>query len=100
MGKLLWKILQISHVSVLRNVERYLIRWVMRKYKRFQRHKHRARDWLGRVRKREPGLFVHWRLDLDHRLDNGSCMSGDVQYILRAALGEDPDADLPQHLCA
>lgn len=48
----------------LRNIERYLIRWVMRKYKRFQGHKHRAKNWLGRVRKREPGLFVHWRLGL------------------------------------
>jgi len=41
----------------LRNIERYLIRWVMRKYKRFQGHKQRAKKWLGRVRKREPGLF-------------------------------------------
>lgn len=48
----------------LRNIEGYLIRWVMRKYKRFQGHKQRAKKWLGRVRKREPRLFVHWRLGL------------------------------------
>lgn len=48
----------------LRNLERFLIRWVMRKYKRYQGHKRRAKQWLGRVRKREPGLFVHWRLGL------------------------------------
>ena len=48
----------------LRNIERFLIRWVMRKYKRFQRHKQRAKKWLGSVRKREPNLFVHWRLGL------------------------------------
>jgi len=48
----------------LRNIEGYLIRWVMRKYKRFQGHKQRARKWLGCVRKREPRLFVHWRLGL------------------------------------
>lgn len=48
----------------LRNIERYLIRWVMRKYKRYRGHKHRARNWLGRVRKGEPKLFVHWRLGL------------------------------------
>ncbi len=48
----------------LRNIERYLIRWVMRKYKRFQGHKQRAKKWLGSVRKREPKLFVHWRLGL------------------------------------
>ncbi len=48
----------------LRNMERFLIRWVMRKYKRFQGHKTRAKHWLGRVRTREPKLFVHWRLGL------------------------------------
>ena len=48
----------------LRNMERFLVRWVMRKYKRLQGHKQRATSWLGRVRKREPKLFVHWRLGL------------------------------------
>jgi RNA-directed DNA polymerase len=48
----------------LRNIERFLIRWVMRKYKRYRGHKRRAQEWLGRVRKREPKLFVHWRLGL------------------------------------
>jgi RNA-directed DNA polymerase len=48
----------------LRNIERFLTRWVMRKYKRFQGHKRRATYWLGSVRKREPNLFVHWRLGL------------------------------------
>lgn len=49
---------------ILRNIERFLARWVMRKYKRYQHHKQRARFWLGRVRKREPKLFVHWRMGL------------------------------------
>lgn len=48
----------------LRNIEQYLTRWVMKKYKRYQGHKRRARKWLGCVRKREPKLFVHWRLGL------------------------------------
>ena len=48
----------------LRNIERFLIRWAMRKYKRLKGHKRRARQWLGRIRKREPRLFVHWRLGL------------------------------------
>ena len=48
----------------LRNIERFLVRWVMRKYKRLHGHKRRAREWLGCVRKREPRLFVHWRLGL------------------------------------
>ena len=48
----------------IRNMERNLIRWAMRKYKRLRGHKQRARYWLGRVRKREPNLFVHWRMGL------------------------------------
>jgi RNA-directed DNA polymerase len=48
----------------LRNIERYLIRWATRKYKRLRRHRRRAKYWLGRIRLREPNLFVHWRLGL------------------------------------
>jgi RNA-directed DNA polymerase len=47
------------------NVEHYLTRWVMRKYKRLRGHKQRAREWLKSVRMREPDLFVHWRLRLN-----------------------------------
>ncbi len=49
---------------VLRHLELFLIQWAMRKYKRFRRHKTRARIWLGRIARREPNLFVHWRLGL------------------------------------
>jgi len=48
----------------LRNMERYLIRWATRKYKRLRGHKKRARYWLGRICQREPNLFVHWKLGL------------------------------------
>lgn len=48
----------------LRNIERYLIRWATRKYKRLEGHKTRAKYFLGRIRRREPNLFVHWRLGL------------------------------------
>ena len=48
----------------LRNMERYLIRWATRKYKKMQGHKRKAKYWLGRIRKREPSLFVHWRMGL------------------------------------
>jgi RNA-directed DNA polymerase len=46
----------------LKNIERYLVRWAMRKYKRLRGHKQRAKQWLESVRKREPTLFVHWRM--------------------------------------
>ena len=48
----------------LRNIERNLIRWATRKYKRLRGHRRKARYWLGRVCRREPSLFVHWRLGL------------------------------------
>jgi RNA-directed DNA polymerase len=48
----------------IRNMEHCLVRWVMRKYKRFRRNKTRATNWLGLVREREPKLFVHWKLGL------------------------------------
>lgn len=48
----------------VKNIELYLIRWGMRKYKSLRGHKRRTKFWLGRIRKREPKLFVHWRLGL------------------------------------
>ena len=48
----------------LKNIERYLIRWVMRKYKSYRGHKCRAIHWLGRLRKSKTDLFVPWRVGL------------------------------------
>jgi len=38
-----------------------LKRWAMRKYKKLRGRQRRARYWLGRIARREPNLFVHWR---------------------------------------
>ncbi len=46
-----------------RNFNRYLVRWVWRKYKRFGSHKARARRYLDRFAQRHPSLFVPWRLE-------------------------------------
>jgi group II intron reverse transcriptase/maturase len=43
------------------SIDRHLMRWARRKYKRLERSSHRARAWLDGVRLREPQLFVHWR---------------------------------------
>ena len=50
--------------SVLVHLNRALIRWVQRKYKKLARHKRRATYWLGRIAKREPQLFVHWQMGI------------------------------------
>jgi RNA-directed DNA polymerase len=39
-----------------------LVRWAMRKYKRFKRQKTRAFRWLAAIRRTKPGLFPHWAL--------------------------------------
>jgi group II intron reverse transcriptase/maturase len=47
-------------VRVLGHLNRALVRWVRRKYKRVH-HSWRASEyWLGRLARRDPGLFVLW----------------------------------------
>jgi len=50
--------------SIWQHMNRYLVRWVMRKYKRLAWHQRRAREWLNRVARANPGLFVHWKLGI------------------------------------
>jgi len=40
----------------------YLVRWVMRKFKRFKGHQRNAKYWLGKIAKANPYLFPHWRI--------------------------------------
>ena len=46
----------------LRLIDAHLVRWVMRKYKRFKQRPRQARLWLARLVKSTPGLFAHWSL--------------------------------------
>jgi RNA-directed DNA polymerase len=48
--------------AILRSVDRALVLWAMRKYKRFKRAPFKADQWLSRVRARQPLLFAHWAL--------------------------------------
>ena len=41
-------------------LNRILIRWVMRKYKRFKVHQRLAAQWLCRIACQQPWLFAHW----------------------------------------
>jgi len=49
-------------VAVLRGLNLSLRLWTMRKFKRFKGRPRQAEQWLRRIAKREPELFVHWRL--------------------------------------
>lgn len=50
--------------SVLRHMNRALVHWARRKYKRLYRHRRRAEHWLGNLAKREPRLFAHWKMGI------------------------------------
>ena len=45
-------------------LNRRLVRWVMKKYKRYRGHQRRATQWLRRVARERPELFAHWRLGI------------------------------------
>lgn len=47
--------------QVAHHVDRALVRWAMRKYKRFRGRETRAWRWLAEQARRRPGLFPHWR---------------------------------------
>lgn len=49
---------------VLKHMNRALVRWVQRKYKKFARHKRRAQDWLGKIARRDSKLFVPWQMGI------------------------------------
>jgi len=50
--------------SALRHMNRALVRWVRRKYKKYTRHHRRAEYWLAKIARREPKLFVHWQMGI------------------------------------
>ena len=48
-------------IPLCKRINRHLIRWARRKYKRLERSSKRARAWLAGVAEREPRLFAHWK---------------------------------------
>src|ERR1700720_2520717 len=53
---------------VFRHLNRTLIRWASRKYKRLRGHQRRAEHWLGGVARREPRMFAHWHRNLTSKV--------------------------------
>jgi len=47
-------------IVVLRQINAYIARWAMRKYKRLRARLTRTWQLLKRIADREPGLFAHW----------------------------------------
>ena len=46
----------------LQRIDAYIARWARRKFKRLRRQTRGVWNWLERVRRASPTLFVHWRL--------------------------------------
>lgn len=49
---------------LFRHLNRKLVYWVRRKFKRFKSHGHRAEQWLSRIAEQQPNLFAHWKLGI------------------------------------
>ena len=49
---------------VLRHMNRALMYWARRKYKKLAVHKRRASSWLGRLARNRPELFAHWQMGI------------------------------------
>jgi hypothetical protein len=56
------KFYRTSMRPTLERLDAYLVRWAMRKYKRFRNRPNRARRWLSTVALEQPNLFAHWKI--------------------------------------
>jgi len=50
-----------AFAPVAKHLNGALVRWVMRKFKRFRGHRSRAIQWLRRLACSQPELFPHWQ---------------------------------------
>ena len=53
-----------SLYAVLRHFNKTLVKWVMRKYKKFKGHKTRAGKFMEGISERQPCLFHHWKIGM------------------------------------
>jgi len=61
---------------IYHNVNQWLVRWAMRKYKKLRARKNRACDWLTTVAVQKPDWFVHWQMGIYPKaMDDRSRMS-------------------------
>jgi RNA-directed DNA polymerase len=50
--------------AVFMHIDRALVRWARRKYKKLASHQRRATHWLGSIARRDPRLFIHWQMGI------------------------------------
>ena len=49
-------------IPLCERIDRQLVRWASRKYRRLKGSDRKARAWLMGIRARDPDLFAHWKL--------------------------------------
>ena len=54
--------LSIRRQCALLTIDRFLVRWLSRKYKRFRGHPMKQWEWLRSLKRRRLDLFAHWTL--------------------------------------
>ena len=57
---------QSAWYPIFQHLNRILVRWAMRKYKKLKGHQRRANHWLRRIAQKEPNLFAHWQWPQQH----------------------------------
>ena len=62
LAAVLRRLSRIGAPTSWRNMNLFLIRWLMRKYKKLAGHKTRAAETLKRLAQGEPDAFIHWSL--------------------------------------
>ena len=64
--------------AIFGHFDQALAYWVRRKFKSLRSQQRRSHQWVERVSRREPQLFVHWRLQHAKDLNNGSRVNREV----------------------
>ena len=49
---------------ILDDINRLLMRWAKKRYKKLKRRRYKAQMWLRRISKRDPNLFVMWKMNV------------------------------------
>ena len=83
--------------KTLRSIDKYLVRWAMRKYKRLKGRRMRAWAFLEDVFKRQPEVFAHWRI-LEPTTGRWEPYDGRLsRTVLREPEGEIPSGHSPNY---
>jgi RNA-directed DNA polymerase len=54
--------------SIMTKVDTVLMKWAKKKYDKLKQSWRKAKEWLSKIRKREPNLFVNWQWMQRHDL--------------------------------